>query len=142
MDFAIKLHPSSAADGKIEDSHGKVGHKIIATVEKCRGGINLYQAEFWFDFRKGVVRKGEELGVLAAAYGVVERPNLVTWSYGGQNFKGKEAFFTFLDEHPETCLEIISKVKDAKKNHVRRSLALSEEGAVAVSSGDHFFAKD
>jgi RecA/RadA recombinase len=142
MDFAIKMHPSSAADGKLEDDHGKIGHKIIATVEKCRGGVNLYQAEFWFDFRKGVVRQGEELGTLAAAYGVVERPNLVTWAYNGQSFKGKEAFFGFLEEHPAVYTEIMDKIKIAKRNHIRRSLTLSDEGETVAAATDNFFAKD
>jgi RecA/RadA recombinase len=142
IDFAIKLHPSNASDGKLEDAHGKIGHKIIATVEKCRGGVNLYQAEFWFDFRKGVVKQGEELGTLAAAYGVVERPNLVTWAYGGQTFKGKEAFFGFLEENPEVCRELMNKLKAAKSNHIRRSLTLSDEGEREAKSSDNFFAKD
>jgi hypothetical protein len=142
LDFAIKLHPSNAADGKLEDTHGKVGHKIIATVEKCRGGTNLYQAEFWLDFRKGVVRRGEELGTLAAAYGIVQRPNNVTWTYEGSSFKGKEAFFTYLDEHRDVFEEILSKVKEAKTGKAKRAQALSEEGEHVSKTSENFFAED
>lgn len=141
IDFAIRLHPSTASDGKIEDKHGKVGHKIIATVEKCRGGTNLYQAEFWLDFRSGVVKRGEELGILAAAYGVVERPNNVMWNYEDKTFKGKDLFYQYLDENKEVYSEILEKLKVAKSTR-RRAFALSDEGQKVAETAENYFAED
>jgi recombination protein RecA len=142
MDFAIKLHPSTAADGKLEDSFGKFGHKIIATVEKCRGGTNLYQAEFWLDFRKGVVKRGEELGTLGAAYGVIERPNNTQWIYAGVTYRGKEAFFSFLEETPAAYQAILTSIKEAKASSRKRTVALSEEGVAESATSDNYFSKD
>ena len=142
IDFAIKLHPSSGADGKLEDEGGKVGHKIIATVEKNRAAPNIHQGEFWFNFYKGVVRVGEEVGVLAAAYGVVQRPNNISWVYKDQTFKGKEAFFTFLEENESIRTELLDAIKIAKANKIKRTATLSDEGTSQMDEKALFFNKD
>lgn len=128
LDFAIKLHPSTQEENILRDAKGeKLGHKIIATVEKSRGGVNKHQAEFFLDFTKGIVRQGEELALLAAAYGVVDRPNNKSWSYDGKVIVGKDNFFAYLDESPDLRRKIFEEIKEKKSSGVEINLELSEE---------------
>ena len=131
LDIAIKLHASTAKDSMLFDANGKkCGHKIIATVEKCRAGSNMYQAEFWLDFNEGIVKIGEEVAKLGDVYNIIERPNNTTWVYGDLSVRGKDAFFNKLDEDIDLRNEILIKIKQAKESGVERASAhLSEEGA-------------
>lgn len=129
LDLAIKLHASTAKDSTLFDEKGKkCGHKIIATVEKCRAGSNMYQAEFWLDFTKGIVNKGEEVALLGAAYDVVSRPNNLKWEYKDQSIVGKDNFFKHLEDNPDLMNEIIEEVKRVKDSGAERSAHLSDEG--------------
>ena len=96
------------------DGDKKIGHKVIATVEKCRGGPNGWQAEFWLDFYRGHVRSGEEIAKLGAAYDVVKRPNNTTWVYEDFNVRGKDNFFGKLEEDKDLANRILSAVKEKK----------------------------
>lgn len=126
----VKLIASNAKESTLYDAHGKKsGHKIIATVEKTRGGANNHKAEFFLDFSKGVVRVSEELATLAAAYNVVQRPTIKTWCYGNVNITGKENFYAFLDDNPDVADKILNEVKEAKERGVERPVALSEDSA-------------
>lgn len=139
LDFAIKLHPSTKEENILRDSRGdKVGHMIIATVEKSRGGINKHQAEFFLDFTKGVVRQGEEVAKLGAAYGVIERPNLMNWKYGDKTVKGKDNFFALLDDDAKLRAEIIEKIKERKAAGVEVKIELSDEAAEQASKASDF----
>lgn len=139
LDFAIKLHPSTKEENIIRDSRGeKVGHKIIATVEKSRGGINKHQAEFFLDFTKGVVCQGEELAKLGAAYGVIERPNLQSWKYEDKTIRGKDNFFALLDGDKALRVEILDKIKALKDSGVEVKLELSEEAAALAEKPADF----
>ena len=131
LDIAIKLHASAAKDSTLFNEAGKkCGHKIIATVEKCRAGSNMYQAEFWLDFNEGIVKIGEEVARLGDVYGIIDRPNNQTWVYGEVSVRGKDAFFAKLDNDPELRNEILTKIKQAKEGGAERNSAhLSEEGA-------------
>lgn len=139
LDFAIKLHPSTKEENILRDARGdKVGHMIIATVEKSRGGINKHQAEFFLDFTKGVVRQGEELAKLGAAYGVIERPNLQAWKYGETTIRGKDNFFELLDNNAAMRAEILEKIKERKAAGVEISMELSDEAAEQAAKPTDF----
>ena len=139
LDFAIKLHPSTKEENILRDAKGdKLGHMIIATVEKSRGGINKHQAEFFLDFTKGVVRQGEELAKLGAAYGVIERPNLQNWKYGDKTVRGKENFYALLEENPALRKEILEKIKERKAAGIEISLDLSDEAASEATKPSDF----
>lgn len=135
LDFSIKLHASKSKDGTLFDIHEKpVGHKIIATVEKCRGGPNRMQAEFWLDFTAGTAKLGEEVAILASAYGVVNRPNNTVWEYKKLSVKGKDNFFKILDEDEKLRTEILSAVKESKAKGADRPAVLSDEGVAELNT--------
>jgi len=133
LDFSIKLHASAGKDGKLMEGDKKVGHKILATVEKCRGGPNGWQAEFWLNFHKGHVKRGEEIAKLGAAYDVVKRPSNTTWAYEDVSMVGKDKFWGYLDENVGVAENIIKEIKERKaKGEDRDSAVLDKDDTEAV----------
>ncbi len=139
LDIAIRVHASTAADGILLDAKGeKIGHKVICTFEKNRFNVNKRQAEVWLDFRKGVVRLGEEVAMLGASYGVVQRPNNRTWVVDGQQWIGKDNFFAHLDSDLTLRDSIVSRVKRAIETGVAFQAELSEEAKAEAAVPDTF----
>lgn len=141
LDVAIKLHPCGGAEDTLVDSKkDKIGHKILATVEKCRFSVNKHKAEFWLDFTKGVVKTGLELAEIAAGYAIVERPNNKTWVYEGQQTVGRENFGKKLESDPKLMEEILKKVKKRKEEgfvpKVETEAILPDEVAEYADDGE------
>lgn len=119
LSLAVQFVASTAKDNVLKDDRDdKFGHKILAKVEKTRGGPDKHKAEFFLDFSKGVVNIGEEVATLADQYGLVERPNNTMWEWGGKSFRGKNAFYEFLDENPDVVKEILKGVSEARERGV------------------------
>lgn len=130
LSVAITMTPSTAKENIIYSDAAetkKVGHKIIATVEKTRSGPDKHKAEFFLDFTKGVVKIGEEYAVIAAAYGIVNRPNNVMWEYKDLKVKGAENFYAALEAHPEYLEQIKKDVMALKDKGITRSEKLSDD---------------
>lgn len=131
LSLAVLFVPSTAKDGVIlNHEEKKMGHKIIATVEKTRFGADKWKAEFWIDFSKGIVKRGEEAAILGDAYGVVQRPSLTKWVYKDLQAVGKDNFFAALEERPDLITNIVAEIKALKKDDVKRSAPLPGENLV------------
>lgn len=133
-DYVIKIHASTTAENTLLDANErKVGHKILCTVEKSRGGANKRQAEAFINFFKGVVRLGEEVATLGDLYGVVKRPNLQMWEYKDKSIRGKDAFYEFLDNNPKIITQIIEEIKVLQASGAEITPVISSE---FVSEGE------
>lgn len=130
LSLAMQFTASSAKDNVLVDSRGgKSGHKIIAKIDKTRGGPDKHRAEFFLDFTKGVVNKGEEIALLGEAYGVITRPNIQSWEYRGEVVRGKQNFFDKLDEDEGLQAAILQEIEDLKEAGVERNNSVfSDEG--------------
>lgn len=134
LDASVRILASNAADATLfNDKKEKVGHRCLATVSKTRYGANKRQAEFWLDFRKGVVKTGEEVALLGAAYGVVQRPNNLVWVYGDKTIKGKDNFFQLLEDDAALRTEILAKAKEAHKSGVDGRMEVVGQDADAAN---------
>lgn|SRR3990167_6975 len=126
LDIAIKLHPCGGAEDTLfDDKKEKIGHKVLATVEKCRFSVNKHKAEFWLDFTRGVVKTGEELASIAAGYGIVERPNNRNWVYNGELTVGAANFGKKLEANPELMKEILGKIKKRKEEGFKANIEIT-----------------
>jgi len=136
LSLAILFNATQAKTTSLYDANGvKYGHKVICTVEKTRGGPNKQKAEVWFDFRNGRVAKlGEETALLAAAYGVVEKPSATKWSYDGVEVVGRENFFQYLEDNPDVMQKILAECRDVKAKGADRAATLSEDSSVDIES--------
>jgi recombination protein RecA len=139
LSLAILFNPSRSKEGQIQtEDERKVGHKIIATVEKTRGGADKWKAEFWLDFSKGVVRRGEEAAILGDAYGFIRRPNNLMWEYEDLKIKGKDAFFAALEARPDLVDKLIEQIRALKESggDISRPAALTEDSKADTSSSE------
>ena len=93
----------------------------------------LFRSEFWLDFSKGVVNRGAEAAMLGDAYGVISRPNAITWIYEDLNIKGKDAFAAALEARPDLVEKLIARIRDIKISGSGRSAVLSEDDSGPVS---------
>jgi RecA/RadA recombinase len=136
-DYVIKIHASTSAENTLLDANDrKIGHKILCTVEKSRGGANKRQAETFINFYKGVVRIGEEVATLGDLYGVVSRPNLQMWQYKEHSIRGKDAFYEFLDSNPDIMDEILEEVRALQANGADVSFPVSADDATDESESE------
>lgn len=135
LSLAILFNATQAKSTSLYDASGvKIGHKVICTVEKTRGGPNKMKAEIWLDFKNGTIAKlGEEAALLGAAYGVIDRPGN-KWIYGEHEQPSRDKFFAFLDENPEIRKEILAKCKEVKERGVDRTSSLSEDSGIVIES--------
>lgn len=115
MSCSVLCVGSNAKDATLYDERGeKVGHKMLCTVEKTRGGTNKGKVEVWFDFRSGFAKLGEDVANLGASYGVIRRPNNRTWEYKEHKLIGKDNFALFLDQETAVKDQIIADIKECK----------------------------
>jgi len=134
LSLAVLFKASGAKDGQIQsDDERKLGHKILATVEKTRGGPDKWKSEFWLDFAKGVVNRGAEAAMLGSAYGLISRPNAVSWIYEDLNIKGKDAFAAALEARPDLIDKLVTKIREIKQSGNGRAAVLSEDDSGPVS---------
>lgn len=91
---------SESKDSKIFDSTGEqVGHKLKARIDKNRVGPPKRICDLDIKYVEGVANKNVEIATLAVKYGVVERPNNRTYTYGEEKWVSKDSFYdALLDE--------------------------------------------
>jgi len=134
LSLAVLFKASGSKDGQIQsEDERKQGHKILATVEKTRAGPDKWKSEFWLDFSKGVVNRGAEAAMLGDAYGIISRPNAVTWIYEDLNVKGKDAFAAALEARPELVEKLVARIQEIKSSGNGRAAVLSEDDTGPVS---------
>ena len=93
-----------------------IGHTVRAKIQKNRFAIPR-DTKFVLKYLEGVVDKNVEMVELGIKYGVIQRPNNVTYVYDGEKIKGREAVETLLLDQ-KVFEDIWGKVKVAKKNNV------------------------
>jgi hypothetical protein len=101
------------------DKAGKTGHKIRFRIDESSIGPQGRTAEFTLDYDHGLINTYEEVFVLGKNYGIIERPNNVTYKLKEQTFRGLAAMLAYLRDTPEACAEILKEVQkkdmDARK---------------------------
>lgn len=94
-------------DGKSEAR----GHKVRFKVLDSSYGIRGRTGEFTLDFEHGIVNQFEEIANLAVNTGVVDKPNQVTYSFQGENFKGWDNYLKAVETNPELQQRLMDAVR-------------------------------
>jgi len=89
----------------------KTGHKIRFRVEESSFPYAGRTAEFTLDFEKGIINQYEEIFTLALNYGLIEKPNNVTYKVGDQNFRGILACLMGIRDNPELAEKLLKEVQ-------------------------------
>lgn len=92
------------------DKAMKTGHRIRFKVTGNSIGPDGRVAEFTLDYQDGIINTYEEAFRLAVNYGIIERPNNVTYVYKGQNFKGLKETLIAVRDTPGMEKELMDAV--------------------------------
>lgn len=92
----------------------QIGHHIRAKVQKNKKAPPHRVAEFAIEYERGVVNQHIEVKDIGIQYGIIERPNNVTYDLDGVKYKGKDAIAEALldDELRES---VFLRSKEAKQ---------------------------
>lgn len=112
------------------DRSEKTGHKIRATMKDSSLGPKGRNAEFCIEYGKGISRQWEEVFTLGVNRGVIEKPNQLTYSFNGRNWKGLQATVDALKNEPELCQAVL---RELKRRDNAGGLPLTPEEAAAAS---------
>lgn len=94
------------------DKNQKTGHKIRFKVDETSFGFPGRTAEFTLSYSGGIINRYEEVFTLGVSYGVIERPNNVTYKYGENQYRGLPAMLLALKENNQLQEEVLAKVME------------------------------
>jgi hypothetical protein len=112
-DGRTDLSGNEFADEDVADASGKAeqtGHKIRVKMLDYSCGPKGRSGEFTIDYHKGIVNTHEEVFLLATNRGVIEKPNQVTYSFGGVNYRGKQEMLEALRNNQELQDAMIKEI--------------------------------
>lgn len=101
----------------INDVGTKYGHIAGARIDKNKVSFPMCKCNFEVEYEVGIVHRHKEVFDLGVKYGVIERPNNVTYVYGDYKWKGAENCQTAIVEN-NLLDEVLLKVKEAKARGV------------------------
>jgi RecA/RadA recombinase len=115
--------------GDLAGNADVTAHKIRAIMKANSMGPAGRVAEFTLDYRKGIINTHEEVFLLGTNRGVIERPNQLTYAFGGQQWKGKEAMVNAIRDYPDLYKNILKELRkrDAEGKLVEPVESLEEE---------------
>lgn len=94
----------------MNDKGEKTGHKIRVTMKDSSIGPKGRVGVLTLDYNKGIINTYEEVFQLGINRGVIERPNNVTYVYGGNSYRGKEAMLTALRDNQDLYDAVLKQV--------------------------------
>lgn len=120
------IEPNQSKDGKVTlageefvdtdtvdfmNKAQKTGHKIRFRVEESSFGHSGRTAEFTLDYNKGIVNQYEEIFTLAKNYGIIERPNNVTYKIGDKTYRGLVACLEAIRDDAGLQADLLAQVR-------------------------------
>lgn len=101
-------------DESLTDTMGgaeRIGHKIRVCMKDSSLGPKGRVGVFTLDYHKGIVNVHEEVFLLGVNRGVIERPNNMTYAFGGKKWAGKPAMLDALKEDTSLREAILKEVR-------------------------------
>jgi hypothetical protein len=68
-------------------------------------------AEFSFDYHKGIINQHEEVFLLGVNRGIIHKPNNLTYSFGGKDYRGKPATLEALKNDQKMREDIMKELR-------------------------------
>lgn len=88
------------------------GHSIRVKMQESSDGPHNRSVEVFLDYRQGIANQHEEVARLGIHYGIIERPNNVTYVYGDQKWRGRQEFEEYLKTDDTMQREIMNKISE------------------------------
>lgn len=92
------------------DKAMKTGHRIRFQVTGNSIGPDGRTAEFTMDYQRGIINTYEEAFILGCQFGIIERPNNVSYVYKGEKYVGVKEMLIALRDNPAMEKEIVEAV--------------------------------
>jgi recombination protein RecA len=110
----INMAPVYGADNVIKnDSDERIGHKVRAKIQKNKVGAPFRQAEYFVEYKKGIVNTHNEIFDLSVKYGLIERPNSQSYIVNGEKIRGRDNAIKSFSEDSSAVSEYDSRVRVA-----------------------------
>lgn len=133
VEFAPML---SAENVLLDEMNEKIGHKIRAKISKNKLGPPNKKAEFFVNFKTGIVRQEEELLSLGTLYGLIERPNIRSYILDGKKLTSRELALEYIKEHQSDLEEKIRAAYLSGQKPVAKVEPEDEENPFDASETD------
>jgi RecA/RadA recombinase len=95
----------------LNDNGDKTAHKIRVCMKKSSMGHAGRVGEFTFSYTKGIINQYEEVFLLGANRGIIERPNNTSYVFKGQKWVGKPAMLLALKESKDMQEEVLKELR-------------------------------
>jgi len=105
-------------DEEVKDLMGKgdvTGHKIRFKILDSSLGVNGRTGEFTLDFERGIINQHEEIFQMGLNTGVITKPNLQTYQFGDETWRGLANALQSVKDNPALQEEILKKVYELDK---------------------------
>ena len=116
-----KLENEDLGDTR-DGSAERTGHKIRVQMKDSSLGPKMRVGEFTLDYNHGIINTHEEAFLLGVNRGIINKPNNLTYEFGGQKWTGKPAMLAALKD-PKLQEAVMAELR-------RRDMA----GTVAVTA--------
>jgi len=149
-EYNVYVEPNRSKEGKqdelgrsfvnenVEDLNGKgekMGHKIRVKMVDSSLGPKERTGEFTLDYHKGIINVHEEVFRLGVGWGIIQKPNNITYGWNGENYRGKPAMLEALRTNPKMCEDILTALRKKDLAGDVGSTAVSEESPEGVEAG-------
>lgn len=118
--------------GDINDNAEKIGHKIRVAMKDSSMGPKGRMGEFTLDYKRGFINLHEEVFLLGTNRGVIQKPNQLTYTFNGENWKGQQAMLDALRTRPELQQAVLEELK--RRDRQGRIAPTQEELSESESS--------
>jgi len=95
----------------INDNSEKTGHKIRVCMKKSSVGVAGRVGEFTFNYNKGIINTHEEVFLLGANRGIIERVNNMTYAFKDKKWTGKQSVLEAIRTDTDLQKAILSELK-------------------------------
>lgn len=93
------------------DSDERIGHKVRAKIQKNKVGAPFRQAEYFVEYKKGIVSTHHEIFDLSVKYGLIERPSSQSYIINGEKIRGRDNAIKAFSENLDIVSEYDSRVR-------------------------------
>lgn len=138
-DYMLEITRVDSKAGRLENGKNiyggdqQIGHKVRIKNRKNRLGAPFRVGEFWLSYTEGIINQHEEIFDLASSLGVLSKPNMMTYEFMGQTFRGKDACKEAIKNDPKLAMAIEDACNSAGDEATKsRNLELGFEEDVSA----------
>mgnify|MGYP001576761201 CR=1 FL=1 len=100
-----------------DDNAERTGHKIRVTMKDSSFGCEGRTGVFTYDHQRGIINTHEEIFLLGANRGIIDRPTNSQYAFGDKKWNGKPAMLEALRTNPDLAKEVLMAVRAADMEH-------------------------